>query len=198
MSYICRNSDGTYDILSTHTNRNKRTIGQSVRTLEKNFYVEIQKIKEGKNRSKNIVNPTFKGNYYGLAYLGIQIDEILKASGDENEQKQFLEHNQKIKDSKKMQEYFSKAASACFEYNLFNGGTPVVTDKEGLLSLGFEIGVSETIHNKSNSVTYFAEQGTDIVNKIFEPREIQEMKNFLAGKADAIRKGIDKEIKLLD
>ena len=178
LSYICRNSDGTYDILSRHTNRNERTIGKSVQTLKQNFYVERQVIKEGKNRSKFIVIPTFKGLFYGLAYLNIHFDEILRAYFDENEQSSFLGHIQKIRDYKLRQEYSNEIARLCFEYNLFNGGIPAVTDKEGFTDLGFEIGVSEAIRNKSNSVSCIAEQGTDIVNEIFEPREIQDFKNF--------------------
>ena len=67
--------------------RNERTIGQSARTLEKNFYVEKQEVKEGKNRSKKIIVPTFKGICYGLGEIAqLEFLDCLKAYGDENEQ----------------------------------------------------------------------------------------------------------------
>ena len=78
LNYICTSANGTYATLARICKKDERTIGKSVRTLEKNFYVEKQLTKEGKNRSKYIVAPTFKGVYYGLAYLGIQIDEVRK------------------------------------------------------------------------------------------------------------------------
>ena len=106
LSYVCRNSDSTYKILSTHTDRNERTIGQSARTLEKNFYVEKQEVKEGKNRSKKIIVPTFKGICYGLAYLNLEFLDYLKAYGDEREQLQFSEYLQKIKDYSRLCEYY--------------------------------------------------------------------------------------------
>jgi len=198
LDYICTSPNCDYDILAKHTNRSEKTIGKSIQTLEKNFYVEKQLTKEGKNRSRYIVTPTLKGIYYGLAYLGIQIDEIIRAYGDENEQKLFFEHVQKIRNYTKMKEYFSKTASAYFQYNLFIEGMPVVTDKQNLLSLGFQIGISEALQNKSDSVSYFAEQGTDVMNEILEPRELQDMKNFMDEKKQEITKGFDKEIKELD
>ncbi len=198
LSYICTSANGTFATLARICKKDERTIGKSVRTLEKNYYVEKVLTKEGKNRSKYIVAPTFKGVYYGLAYLGIQIDKVLKAYGDENQEKLFFEHIQKIKNYTKMNEYFSKTASAYFEHNLFIEGMPVVTDKKNLLGLGFQIGISEALQNESDSVSYFAEQGTDVLNEILEPRELQDMKNFMDEKKQKIIEGFDKEIKELD
>ena len=110
----------------------------------------------------------------------------------------FLSTFRKLRADTKMKEYFSKTASAYFEHNLFIEGMPVVTDKKNLLGLGFQIGISEALQNKSDSVSYFAEQGTDVLNEILEPRELQDMKNFMDEKKQKIIEGFDKEIKELD
>ena len=91
-----------------------------------------------------------------------------------------------------------KLQARTFEHNLFIEGMPVVTDKKNLLGLGFQIGISEALQNESDSVSYFAEQGTDVLNEILEPRELQDMKNFMDEKKQKIIEGFDKEIKELD
>lgn len=191
MSYVCRNSDGTYDILSTHTKRNERTIGQSVWTLEKNFYVEIQGTKEGKNRSKYILNPTFKGFYYGLAYLGIQIDEIVRAYFNVDEKRSFFENMQKINNYTKMKEYLSESAKVYFENNLFNEGMSVVTNMKDSFNTGLQIGFSAVIsQNKSESVRYIHERGLGIADEILGPRHNQDFKNFRDEKMHDFMKAI--------
>jgi DNA-binding HxlR family transcriptional regulator len=109
LSYICTNKDVTYDILAKICNRNERTIGKSVRTLEEKFYLERELTRERKNRSNYVITPTLMGMYYGLAYLNLDYRDYLKAHGDENDQSQFSEFLQKIEDYNEW-----------FDYNRYN------------------------------------------------------------------------------
>jgi hypothetical protein len=192
LSYICRNPDGTFDTLAKYTNRNRRTIGQSVKTLGEHFYVELQSIKEGKKRSKYTVIPTLKGIYYGLAYLEIAPEEVLRAYPDENQSKIYSEHIQKIRSYTKWQGYLSKNARLYFENNLFNEGMPVVTTFKESFSIGFKIGLSG--HNSSDTTRYFAERGDGIIKEISIPRHLQDIKNFIG----VFVEGINKQLKNLD
>jgi hypothetical protein len=179
LSYVCRNSDGTYNILCTHTDRNERTIGQSVRTLEKNFYVEKQEIKKGKNRSNYVVVPTLKGIYYGLAYLNLDFFDYLKAHGDEDDQSQFSEYRQKIEDYNKWSDYNKYNSRLFFENNLFNEGMPFHTSFEDAFNMGVKIGLSAAAQSSSDSsAPYITKQGIKIAKDILEPRKLQDLKNF--------------------
>lgn len=197
LNYVCRNSDGTYNILSTHTDRNERTIGQSVRTLEKNFYVEIQQTREGKNRRKKIIVPTFKGICYGLAYLNLDFRDCINVYGDEREQLQFSEYLQKIKDYSKLCEYNKYNSMLYFENDLFNGAIPTITNFEDALKMGVKIG-DVAAHPNSDSGHYIAKQEIKVAQEVLGPQQLQHLKNFLDEKKQEIIKGMDKEIKKLD
>jgi hypothetical protein len=192
LSYICRNPDGTYDTLAKYTNRNRRTIGQSVKTLEEHFYVEIQSIKEGKKRTKYLVIPSLKGIYYGLAYLEIRLEEVLRAYSDEKQSKAYFEHIQKIRDYTKWQEYHIKNSRLYFENNLFNEGMSIVTNLKEAFSIGFKIGLSGP--NTSDTTRYFAEQGVGVMKDISAPSHLQDIKNFIG----VFVEGINKRLKNLD
>ena len=75
----------------------KEQLENQFERFEKNYYVEKVLTKEGKNRSKYIVAPTFKGVYYGLAYLGIQIDKVLKTMVMKTRRNYFLSTFRKLR-----------------------------------------------------------------------------------------------------
>jgi hypothetical protein len=189
----------TYDILAKICDRNERTVGKSVRTLEKNFYLERELTKAGKNRSNYVVVPTLKGIYYGLAYLNLDFFDYIKAHGDEDDQSQFSEYLQKIEDYSKWSDYNKYNSTLFFENNLFNEGMPVHTSFKDAFNRGFKVGMIGTVPcNSHSSVPYFAKHGIKIAKEILEPRKLQDLKNFWDEKKQDIINGLDKAIKELD
>lgn len=199
LSYICTSKDVTYDILAKICDKNERTIGKSVLTLEKNFYLERELTKAGKNRSNYVVVPTLKGIYYGLAYLNLDFFDCIKAHGDEDDQSQFSEYLQKIEDYSKWFDYNKYNSRLFFENNLFSEGMPVHASSEDAFNRGFKVGMFGATHsNSDSSVPYIAKLGIKIGKEILEPRKLQDLKNFWDEKKQDIIKSFDKAIKELD
>ena len=200
LNYICRNADSTYEVLAQYLKRNVRTIGQSIRTLEKNFYLERELlIKEWKNRRKYVVVPTFKGIHYGIAYFSLDYLEFVKAYGNENDEFHYSEFVHQIKDYNKMCEYMKYNSRLYFENNLFDKGNPIFTNFEQALNIGMEIGLFGAKHNESESSNdYFAKHGIKIAADVLPPRHLNDVKNFVDEKIENISSGLTKEFKKLN
>ncbi len=199
LKYICRNANGTYDVLAKYYDRNERTIGQSVRTLEDNYYLEKQLIKEGNKRRKFLIVPTFKGVQYGLAFLDLDFSEYVKAYNNQDETHPYFDYLQKVRDSSKMCEFLKYNARAYFEYNLFNQGIPIVTKFADAFSKGIKIGQADTGQTTSNSSgAYFADCDIEIIQDILPPRQLYDFKNYLYEGMQRSSNEMAEKIKKLD
>ena len=199
LRYICRNANGTYDIIAAYCNRNVRTIGQSVRTLEDNYYLEKQPIKEGKKRSKYLIVPTFKGVQYGVAFLDLDYSEYVKAYNNKDETHPYFEYSQKVRDYSKMCEYLKYFARLHFEHNLFNQGVLIVTNFADAFSKGVKSGLADIGQTTSNSSgADFADRGIEIAQDILPPRQLYDFKNYLDESMQRFSKEMAEKIKKLD
>jgi hypothetical protein len=197
LRFIYTNPESDYDGIAEHTRRNRRTIGKSVQSLEKNHYVEKQTIKEGKNRSKYIVSLTFKGICYGLAYLKLRLHDYLEAYSHEYEKSPLVEHLQKIGNCTDYYDYIENNSKLYFENNLFNDGMPPVMSFRDALGIGVKIGLSDAANSKL-STQYFAKQGIGIARDILSPRQLYEFKCLIEEMSEGITNGLSEEIKKWD
>jgi hypothetical protein len=180
---ICLTKNADYETLQRETQRRRSTIVQSLEPLRKYHYVQAQPLNPELPKSKLIFTTTDKGFWYAIAFLNVDLDDLIKLDieNDEQQMKEYTELMTAVKDYNGRKEFLYQTAKEIMNCNPFDeNGMFVTHDAQGLINLGFMYALQETPkQNNPESVNPLRNMTLESLKKICRPDELSAAKEFI-------------------
>lgn len=173
LKHVVTNKGANYQTISRHTGKARVTNLQSLESLVKNRYVDKVRADLKNKKSKLTFRATTKGFWYAIAYLNVDVEEVLLEDDDLSQYREYL---QGVRDKDGRREFMVNLARIIMNTNLFtNAGEIRTTDRQKLFEYGFIMGlVGAAGKYNFDGMKFFNTQTADSLKKILTPAELAE------------------------
>lgn len=179
LSHICLTHDAGYDSLvkDKSINRDRATIIQALRPLTKKGYISKSDEIIQERNIRIVFRPTPKGIFYALAFLGSNLETIIRAQGDGSAITSYTELLAGVVDIKERDNFLANSGKALLDFNLFDNQGELKARRQELFNIGLLYGLTGVARSESpNSAVYFAKFPQ--LTKILTQKERKQVKRF--------------------
>jgi hypothetical protein len=192
LGHVCRTRDAGYDSLvnDNSIHRDRTTIIQALRPLINKGYITRSEERIEERNIEVVFRPTNKGVFYSLAFLGLKLDTILRANGDEDDITKYARLLGELVDVKERANFMANAARAVLDFDLFNKeGELQVSSKQELFTIGLVSALTGIARSKSpDTAVYF--NNLPQLTKILTEKELEEVRTFYSKTATILNKAL--------
>ena len=169
----------TYKTLIEEIHRDRITLLQSVESLILQGYVEKQKINPEFERSKLVLRPTLIAKHLAWTSLGVNIEDILKTEGDQDNFKYF-ELIKDVSEPLQRQKFIEPLSLIITSYGTWESKGKIDPElKRNSIKKGFHNGITELAQGSKNDVDrFFNQKAVKQLRKLFSVAELREFKNL--------------------
>jgi predicted transcriptional regulator len=193
LEHICKTKNADYKTISKATDRDRITILQSLQPLMKGHYVSKEKVVPENEKSKLIFKPTQKGMVYSLAFLNVNVDDVLKSYQDICQITNYTEFIKSISDYQLRDNLVNDYAKLIAEQNAFDDKGNIIKYFEGNRYTKDDA-FREAILQESISKGEFSQNVSSLKMVYNIPEQLVRLQNYLVEQKELL----DSTIKELD
>jgi hypothetical protein len=129
--------------------------------------------------------------FYALAFLGLKLDMILQANGEEDDITQYARLLGGVVDAQERDNFMTNTAKALLDFDLFNQkGELKVSQKQELFNIGLISALMGVARSKSpDTAIYF--DNLPQLTKILSEKELEEVREFYSKTSLIINKTLE-------